>query len=81
MASKHPRLQGGAVEDRRQTGRLEEAGRGDPRRFDAQGEPGCEGQEPTAEEGEVMTLGTQDIALIAIAVALWLIFLFGTNVA
>jgi len=26
-----------------------------------------------------MTFGTQDIALIAIAVALWLIFLFGTN--
>lgn len=26
-----------------------------------------------------MTLGIQDIALIAIAVAVWLIFLFGTG--
>jgi len=27
-----------------------------------------------------MSFGTQDLALIAIAVALWLIFLFGINV-
>jgi hypothetical protein len=27
-----------------------------------------------------LTFGTQDIALIAIAVAAWCIFLFGTNV-
>ena len=27
-----------------------------------------------------MTLGTTDIALIAIAIALWLIALFGTNI-
>jgi hypothetical protein len=26
-----------------------------------------------------MTFGTSELALIAIAVALWLIFLFGTN--
>jgi hypothetical protein len=26
-----------------------------------------------------MTFGTSDLALVAIAVALWLIFLFGTN--
>lgn len=28
-----------------------------------------------------MTFGTQDLALIAIAVALWCLFLFGSNVA
>lgn len=28
-----------------------------------------------------MTFGTGDLALIAIAVAAWLIFLFGTNTA
>ena len=28
-----------------------------------------------------MTFGTNDLALIAIAVGIWLIFLFGVNVA
>lgn len=30
--------------------------------------------------GNRMNLNTQEIALVAIAAALWLIFLFGTNV-
>jgi hypothetical protein len=34
-----------------------------------------------SEEVERMTLSIQDIAVIAIAIALWLIFLFGINVA